>query len=69
MNKPTADLTIGRLHGVISNDTSTHGNHPFPDGVPVSTSTIDSAYFVDGVLHIETLNTVYKTNITEKSIE
>lgn len=47
-------------YGWITDDKSTQGNHPFPDGTQVSTSYISSIDEVDGETYITTNNTVYK---------
>lgn len=49
-------------YGLISDDKSNHGNHPFPDGTQVSTSYITSIDEVDGETYITTNNTIYKVS-------
>lgn len=59
--KAVSEVTIGRsTTGYIFEDTHTHGNHPFPNGSYIFTSTIQDITQVEGVTYIITRNTVYK---------
>ena len=46
--------------GLIKNDKSTHGNHPFRDGLEIRTSPVEKIADVDGVQYIITRNPTYK---------
>lgn len=46
--------------GLIKDDKSTHGNHPFPDGTEIRTSPIKEIVEEDGVKYIITENSTYE---------
>lgn len=48
------------LEGRIYNDTHTHGNHPFRDGVLVNTTNVIDEVLQDGDVFMVTRNTTYK---------
>lgn len=46
--------------GLIKDDKSIHGNHPFPDGTEIRTSPIKDIVEEDGVKYIITENSTYE---------
>lgn len=48
------------LEGRIYNDTHTHGNHPFRDGTPVTTTAVMDEVLEAGNTYMITRNTTYK---------
>lgn len=54
------DLYMGHLSGNIYNDVASHGNHPFPNGMRVSTSQLKRIYNLpNGTKVAETVNSNY----------
>lgn len=48
------------LEGRIYNDTHTHGNHPFRDGTPITTTNVSDEVLEAGNTYMITRNTTYK---------
>lgn len=47
-------------YGLIKDDKSNHGNHPFPDGSEIRTSEVMDVVTEEGVQYIVTANSVYE---------
>ena len=56
------------LEGRIYNDTHTHGNHPFRDGVTVTTTAVMDEILNEGNTYMVTRNTTYKIVGTVREI-